>query len=758
MRLGFSRLALGASLAGVLLFGFAGAAQAATLTVTNQSDSGPGSLRATIFSASPGDTVVVPASSSHYQVTSGEIPITVAPLTIQGAGASSSVIDATGGSSRVFDVTASPASSQTVTFQGVTITGGNASGTNANETGGGGILVNFVSNSVLINLALLNAVVTGNSATFSTGASNCCVGGGGVYNNSGTTTLTGSSVTNNTATLTGGTGSCCNGGGGIYTDERGLTLVSSAVTHNSATVTSSGDHYHGGGGIYDDAVNGDGPITISAGSQVSNNSFTLNGTQTDITGSLNNCCSGGGGIYQDNNTNVSVQDSTLDGNSATISSGQCCHGGGAIYMDVSGSSGTGLTVTNSTQDNNTSTVNGPSGNNGGLHCCSGGGADSTFGFETLQNSTLDGNTSSVTAGDDSHGGGAVQIDSLQHITAAGTTFSNNQSLVDESSGPTDSGGGAVYEDQSGSAENTYTNSTFSGNSTNASSLVAMGGGGIYVNKSSATSPDVLANVTIAGNSAPNGYGGGVYNLGSTIDTKNSIIANNTAFSNADCTNGGGGTPVYTSLGYNLTDSPDTCNFTATGDKVVPSSTVGLGPLANNGGPTQTRALLPGSPAIDAGNPSGCTDPAGNPLTIDQRGLLRPAGARCDIGAFELQLAKPTRPSCTLKAKNNKVLLHPRKKQKRLKDVLQLTVTCNQTASLSLIGKLKEKKGKHSKSFSLSVSKSVTAGQTLTILLKLPKKALSGKPKDSVNLTLSATNTNGSRSTELTVSKLKVKKH
>jgi hypothetical protein len=65
----------------------------------------------------------------------------------------------------------------------------------------------------------------------------------------------------------------------------------------------------------------------------------------------------------------------------------------------------------------------------------------------------------------------------------------------------------------------------------------------------------------------------------------------------------------------------------------------LGPLANNGGPTQTMALLPGSPAIDSGNPSGCTDGLGHLLKTDQRGDPRPNiedTGGCDRGAYERQ--------------------------------------------------------------------------------------------------------------------------
>lgn len=61
-----------------------------------------------------------------------------------------------------------------------------------------------------------------------------------------------------------------------------------------------------------------------------------------------------------------------------------------------------------------------------------------------------------------------------------------------------------------------------------------------------------------------------------------------------------------------------------------------GPLADNGGHSQTIALALGSPAIDAGNPSGSADASGDPFSLDQRGEARPypAGGRCDIGAYE----------------------------------------------------------------------------------------------------------------------------
>jgi hypothetical protein len=93
----------------------------------------------------------------------------------------------------------------------------------------------------------------------------------------------------------------------------------------------------------------------------------------------------------------------------------------------------------------------------------------------------------------------------------------------------------------------------------------------------------------------------------------------------------------TSDGYNLS-SDKSCKFNNSGD--LNSTNPRLGRLQNNGGPTQTMALLPGSPAIDAGNASGCTDGRGRLLKTDQRGKPRPDkedhGVGCDIGAYERQ--------------------------------------------------------------------------------------------------------------------------
>jgi hypothetical protein len=164
---------------------------------------------------------------------------------------------------------------------------------------------------------------------------------------------------------------------------------------------------------------------------------------------------------------------------------------------------------------------------------------------------------------------------------------------------------------------TVNNSTISGNS-------AKFAGGIY-----ADTTVTISSSTIAGNSAAYGVGGivSVAPLNYPVTIQNSIVAGN---SGGDCSG------TMTSHGYNLS-SDNTCDFDGTGDlnKTDPF----LGSLQNNGGPTNTMALPSGSPAVDAGNPSGCTDDLGHLLTTDQRSMPRPDTedtGGCDIGAYERQ--------------------------------------------------------------------------------------------------------------------------
>jgi len=173
------------------------------------------------------------------------------------------------------------------------------------------------------------------------------------------------------------------------------------------------------------------------------------------------------------------------------------------------------------------------------------------------------------------------------------------------------------------------NSTISGNT------ATLGGGGIIANAGGCIPRGgcfgaVFENVTVTENQSPRGSGVSLLPVSSAGATfTGSIVANNRISSNC-------GPSAISSGGYNLS-TDDSCQLTAIGDRqnVAPL----LGSLADNGGPTLTHALLPGSPAIDAGPTSNCpaADQRGQPRPVDGDGDSK---ARCDIGAFEAPTPPP----------------------------------------------------------------------------------------------------------------------
>ena len=229
----------------------------------------------------------------------------------------------------------------------------------------------------------------------------------------------------------------------------------------------------------------------------------------------------------------------------------------------------------------------------GNHAGIGGGILNS-GTVTLSNSTLSGNQGK-------NAGGIVNSGTM---TINNSTLSNN--FAPEGPGAVSNMGGTL----------TINNSTLSGN------RAYVGGGGLITNQGGATV--TINNSTLSGNSVRHGAAGGIVG---TATLQNTILANNTG---GNCYGG------VTSSGYSLS-SDATCNFNGPGD--VNNTDPKLGPLQDNGGPTQTMALLSGSPAIDAGNPNGCRDNLGQLLTTDQRGQPRPDKedkGGCDMGAYESQ--------------------------------------------------------------------------------------------------------------------------
>jgi len=159
-------------------------------------------------------------------------------------------------------------------------------------------------------------------------------------------------------------------------------------------------------------------------------------------------------------------------------------------------------------------------------------------------------------------------------------------------------------------------------------LSATGAGGGIFNVGNLT----VTNSTISDNTASVG-GGAVYNDsgGQTAQIGDTVL--NAGASGGTIFNNGG---TVTSLGYNLASDDGGGVLTGPGDQINTDPV--LGPLQDNGGPTFTHALLPGSPAIDAGHPN-FTPPPFN----DQRGTGYPRmlNGRIDIGSFEVQPPRPT---------------------------------------------------------------------------------------------------------------------
>ena len=182
------------------------------------------------------------------------------------------------------------------------------------------------------------------------------------------------------------------------------------------------------------------------------------------------------------------------------------------------------------------------------------------------------------------------------------------------------GGGAVHN--AAGATLTLSNSTLSANS-------ALGSGGGLYNAGTAS----VLNVTIAGNIAFS-QGGGIHAAAGTVTLANAISSDNPTVSGGSPPNDCSGT--LTATGPNLISTLTGCTITGAAPTVAPAA---LGPLALNGGPTGTHALLNGSPAINAGDPAVC---AAFPVEgKDQRGVARPQGPGCDLGAYESDLAGTT---------------------------------------------------------------------------------------------------------------------
>ncbi len=287
----------------------------------------------------------------------------------------------------------------------------------------------------------------------------------------------------------------------------------------------------------------------------------------------------GGGIY--NRGTLNVTNGVFSGNHA--------QDGGGIYIDLGTAS-----VRDSTFTNNWANWEG-----GGIY--------SNAVVATVAGSNFSSN--GAECGPAIHNAGTLSV--------TNTTISGNRAQYC---------GGGIYN----SGALNLTSSTISGNRVDFGT-----GGGIFNDAGTLTS----TNTTITGNSGSFGGGAIMNRYGGTVTFTNSTLSGNWAGEAAGILNRDGGTATFmntviangsncssdnTLSGSNNLADDETC-----GPSFSVSSSILLGPLADNGGPTQTMALLPGSAAIDAGDDAVC------PAT-DQRGETRPKGAHCDIGAYEAE--------------------------------------------------------------------------------------------------------------------------
>jgi CSLREA domain-containing protein len=213
---------------------------------------------------------------------------------------------------------------------------------------------------------------------------------------------------------------------------------------------------------------------------------------------------------------------------------------------------------------------------------------------TLVDSSFMNNTARI-------GGGGISAFGV--LTVTNSTFFNNTATQ----APFGLGGAIFSGGGAGGAVN-ITNSTFSGNTASST------GGAIRHQDG----PLTATNCTFTGNGAQIAGGAMSHYPGrATVTLRNTIVANSPSGGNCGgAVDDGGGNLTY----------PDASCPGLNADPV-------LGPLANNGGPTLTHALGAGSAAIDLGDDSNC------PAT-DQRGVARPYGVHCDIGAYEIENQPP----------------------------------------------------------------------------------------------------------------------
>lgn len=437
----------------------------------------------------------------------------------------------------------------------------------------GGVLYNVSEGSSSIS----NSTVTGNG----NGTGNHFTYGGVVYQDgSGTVSIAGSAVSGNGNNIGTGTEFIYTYGGVLYAQnsEMIFLLADSILDDNGNNQNASWAFTYGG------IAEAPGSVTITRCTLEQNGQVANGSTETFVYG----------GILDWPELPVSIIDSTLNGNGHAENPGSVDPLEPYVYGGVIESPSSTVSITGSTLNNNGIVV-------GDTSYLYGGVIDSGLDTITLTNSTFDNNGAS---GWYTYGG--VITDS-NAVTAIGCTFSGNGS---DSPAVANRTGSYVYGGViSFSGAVTLTNCTFNGNIAGGNATAFAYGGGVLA----ANGTTSITNCTFHGDTGHNSSNL-VTNIGGSVVTTfvNTIIDDGAGACATDA--------VITDGGHN-SDAGSSCGVSTSNTDPL------LSPLASNGGPTQTLALLAGSPALDSADDLEC------PAT-DQRGIARPQGDHCDIGAFE----------------------------------------------------------------------------------------------------------------------------
>jgi hypothetical protein len=421
--------------------------------------------------------------------------------------------------------------------------------------------------------------------------------------------------------------------------------ISANLTMSGVTIT--GGHVTGGDGA-DGAAPGEkgenGGSAHGAGIEVSG---TLTLTDAVVSG---NTTTGGAGGDGASNAGGGGGEGGRGG-----SAGGAGIGGGTVVL-------TRVAIVNNVAqpgpagDGGDASLSGPGGAGGKGGAALGAGASAGASPMTITDSLIAGNEARTTSGGQGGNGGPIGgiggeggqgeasdggglfgngVVKLTNVTltanlAEGGKAGNGGNARNEISATNGGEGGAAFGGSGGAvalfngAEGRFASTTFASNSTTAASAGAGGAG------------ESGGNAGAAGIAFP-ARGGNVVMVNATLAVRDTILsAGKGAVGAVNCGFGGGGT--LESLGHNLEDGEECIAAPAAGD--LSNTPAGLGSLQDNGGPTETMALLAGSAAIDAGE-TACTNADGALLKTDQRGL--PRLSPCDIGAFEVQPAPPPGP-------------------------------------------------------------------------------------------------------------------